>query len=66
MSAEKEMVALLREIRDYVQILVAREHFPSLAGEVPQQRNVRSWLLWGHRTHPRTNPLPDDTTPADH
>lgn len=62
MSAEKEMVALLREIRDYVQILVAREHFSSLAEGVAQERNARSWLLCGHRTHPRINPLRDDTT----
>jgi len=66
MSPEKEMVTLLREIRDYVQMLVAREHFSPLAGDGPQERNVRSWLLWGHRTHPRTSSLPDDTPPADH
>jgi hypothetical protein len=66
MNTEKEMVALLREIRDYVQILVAREQLPPVSPDLPEQRNVRSWLLWGHRTHPRTNHLPDDTAPADH
>lgn len=62
MKAEKEIVALLREIRDFVQILVVREHLaPSLDPEPTIQRNGRSWLLWGHRTHPRNNNQADET-----
>lgn len=61
MKAEKEIVALLREIRDFVQILVVREQLASLDSEPPSQRNGRSWLLWGHRTHPRSNNQSDGT-----
>lgn len=63
MKSEKEIVALLREIRDFVQILVVREQLrTSLDPEPPLQRNGRSWLLWGHRTHPRDNNQADETT----
>lgn len=63
MKSEKEIVALLREIRDFVQILVLREHVgPSLDSLPPIQRNGRSWLLWGHRTHPRHNNQTGETT----
>lgn len=63
MKAEKEIVALLREIRDFVQILVVREHLaPSLDPAPPIQRNGRSWLLWGHRTHPRNTNQADEPT----
>jgi hypothetical protein len=56
MKAENEIVALLREIRDFVQILVVREQLStSLDSDPPVQRNGRSWFLWGHRTHPRNN-----------
>lgn len=65
MKSEKEIVALLREIRDFVQILVLREHaVPSLDSAPPIQRNGHSWLLWGHRTHPRHNNQADEA-PAD-
>jgi hypothetical protein len=63
MKSEKEIVALLREIRDFVQILVIREHVAvSLDSVPPIQRNGRSWLLWGHRTHRRNNNPSDETT----
>jgi hypothetical protein len=63
MKSEKEIVALLREIRDFVQILVVREQLStSLDSDPPVQRNGRSWLLWGHRTHPRHNNQADETT----
>lgn len=63
MKSEKEIVELLREIRDFVQILVLREHVgPSLDSLPPIQRNGRSWLLWGHRTHPRHNNQTGETT----
>ncbi len=63
MKSEKEIVALLREIRDFVQILVVREHLSTaLDSDPPVQRNGRSWLLWGHRTHPRHNSQADETT----
>ena len=63
MKSEKEIMALLREIRDFVQILVIREQVAvSLDSVPPIQRNGRSWLLWGHRTHPRNNTSPDETT----
>ena len=62
MKSEKEIVALLREIRDFVQILVVRENLAaSLDPELPKQRNGRSWFLWGHRTHLRNNNEADDT-----
>ena len=65
MKSEKEIVALLREIRDCVKILVLRElAAPSLDSAPPIQRNGRSWSLWGHRTHPRHNNQADET-PAD-
>ncbi len=63
MKSEKEIVALLREIRDFVQILVVREQLSgSLEPAPPVQRNSRSWLLWGHRTHPRHYNQTDETT----
>jgi hypothetical protein len=63
MKSEKEIVALLREIRDCVQILVIREQMAASLDSAPAiQRNGRSWLLWGHRTHPRNNNPPDETT----
>ncbi len=63
MKSEKEIVALLREIRDFVQILVVQEQLStSLDSDPPVQRNGRSWLLWGHRTHPRHNNQTDETT----
>jgi len=63
MKSEKEIVSLLREIRDFVQILVLREHAaPSLDSAPPLQRNGRSWYLWGHRTHPRHDNQADETT----
>lgn len=66
MKSEKEIVALLREIRDFVQILVIREQMAVSLDSVPAiQRNGRSWLLWGHRTHPRRNKNPSDETTAD-
>jgi hypothetical protein len=62
MKSEKEIVALLREIRDFVQILVLREQVAASLDSVPPiQRNGRSWLLWGHRTHPRNNNSTDET-----
>lgn len=62
MKSEKEIVALLREIRDFVQILVVRENLAaSLDSDPPVHRNGRSWLLWGHRTHPRKNNQADET-----
>jgi hypothetical protein len=64
MKAEKEIVTLLREIRDFVQILVVREQLHPLAQEPSVQRNSRSWILWGHRTHPRKRTQADDTTPT--
>lgn len=65
MKSEKEIVALLREIRDFVQLLVLREHAaPFLDSNLPIQRNSRSWSLCGHRTHPRYNDQADET-PAD-
>lgn len=62
MKSEKEIVALLREIRDFVQILVIREQLASLDSDLPIQRNARSWLLWGHRTHPRNNNQANETS----
>jgi hypothetical protein len=63
MKSEKEIVALLREIRDFVQILVLREQLTtSLDSAPPVQRHGRNWLLWGHRTHPRHNTEDDETT----
>ncbi len=63
MKSEREIVALLREIRDFVQILVVREHATTSLDPVPPiQRNGRNWLLWGHRTHPRNNNEADETT----
>ena len=63
MKSEKEIVALLREIRDFVQILVLREHAaPFLDSIHPIQRNGRNWLLWGHRTHPRHDNQADEPT----
>jgi len=63
MKSEKEIVALLREIRDFVQILVIREQGAvSLDSESPTPRNGRNWLLWGHRTHPRHDNQTDETT----
>jgi hypothetical protein len=62
MKSEKEIVALLREIRDFVQILVVRENLAaSLDSDPPVHRNGRSWLLWGHRTHPHKNNQADET-----
>lgn len=62
MNSEKEILALLREIRDCVQILALREDTaPSLDAVSPIQRNSRSWSLWGHRTHPRYNNPADET-----
>jgi hypothetical protein len=62
MKSEKEIVALLREIRDCVQILVIREQMAASLDSAPAiQRNGRSWLLWGHRTHPRNNNSTDET-----
>jgi hypothetical protein len=61
MKSEKEIVALLREIRDFVQILAFRGHVAmSRDAEPPVQRNGRSWHLLGHRTHPRRNNRPDE------
>lgn len=62
MKAEKEIVALLREIRDFVQILVVREQLPALNPASPIQRNGHTWSLWGHRTHPRKRTQADDAT----
>jgi hypothetical protein len=63
MKSEKEIVSLLREIRDCVQILVIREQVVASLDSVPPiQRNGRSWLLWGHRTHRRNNNPTDETT----
>lgn len=63
MKSEKEIVALLREIRDFVQILVVRQQSSmSLDSAPPIQRNGRSWFLWGHRTHPRRDNQADETT----
>jgi hypothetical protein len=63
MKSEKEIVALLREIRDFVQILVMREQLTRPLDSVsPIQRHGRNWLLWGHRTHPRHHSQDDETT----
>jgi hypothetical protein len=53
MKAEKEILDLLREIRDFVQILAIRDQLTPLMEEPVAQRNCRSWFLCGHRTHPR-------------
>jgi hypothetical protein len=53
MKAEREMITLLREIRDLVQILLVKEQLPDLLQHPPVERNSRSWSLSGHRSHER-------------
>lgn len=63
MKTEKEILDLLREIRDFVQILAVREHLSPLTEEpAAPPRESHHWLLWGHRTHPRTHHPTDETT----
>jgi len=57
MNAEKEMIALLREIRDLVQILLVREQLPDLLQHPPAERNSRSWSVSAHRSHEREDEL---------
>ena len=57
MNAEREMIALLREIRDLVQILLVREQLPDLLQHPPAERNSRSWSVSAHRSHERQNDL---------
>ena len=61
MKTEKEILDLLREIRDFVQILAIRDHLAPLMEEPVVERNCRSWFLWGHRTHPRKHHPTDGT-----
>ena len=53
MNAEREMIALLREIRDLVQILLVKEQLPDLLQQPPIERNIRSWSLSAHRSQER-------------
>jgi len=53
MNAEREMITLLREIRDLVQILLVKEQLPDLLQHPPVERNSRSWSLSAHRSHER-------------
>jgi hypothetical protein len=57
MNAEREMIALLREIRDLVQILLVREQLPDLLQHPPAERNSRSWSVSAHRSHEREDEL---------
>lgn len=57
MNAEREMIALLREIRDLVQILLVREQLPDLLQHPPSERHSRSWSVSGHRSHEREDEL---------
>lgn len=63
MKAEKEILDLLREIRDFVQILAIRDHLNPLIEEPDvAPRNSHHWHMWGHRTHPRKHHPTDDPT----
>lgn len=54
MNADKEIVALLRDIRDLVQVIAMKVGMNVSLEDAPQapERNSRSWSLSAHRTHP--------------
>jgi hypothetical protein len=62
MSADKEITALLKDIRDLVQVLVMRgSGVPPLLGNFDaSERNSRSWSLSAHRNHPKKSDESDD------
>lgn len=57
MNADKEIVALLRDIRDLVQVIAMKVGMDIAPEDAPpaSERNSRSWSLSAHRTHPNNS-----------